>query len=91
MRVIFTHDVTDNTGALNKFSITAVTINVHRVQNTAMYRLKAVSNVRQGAVDNHTHRVAEKAIFHNILERSLFNPRYLGCDNLAFNREIIFV
>ena len=36
----------------------------HGVKNTAVYRLQPVPHIRQGAADDHAHRVVQKGLAH---------------------------
>ena len=48
MGVIFTHDLTDDTGRLAVGTIELVTLLVHGVQNTPMNRFQPITYIRQG-------------------------------------------
>lgn len=59
MRVVLTHDVTDDAGALVPAAVGAVTTVVHRVDDPTVYRFEAVAHIGQGTPDDDAHRVVE--------------------------------
>ena len=76
MRVILTHDFTDDVGALAVASSRAQTRLVHAVENAAVHRLQAVADIRQRAVDDNAHGIAQVAVFHDVFDSAaLYNCR----------------
>jgi hypothetical protein len=59
VRVILTHHVTDHAGRLHVRALGRMALFVHRKQHAAVHGLQAVARVRQGAADDHAHRVVE--------------------------------
>ena len=59
VRVVLTHDVTDDAGALVPAAVGAVTAVVHRVDDPTVYRFEAVAHIGQGTPDDDAHRVVE--------------------------------
>mmetsp|Transcript_70446 Transcript_70446/g.165983 ORF Transcript_70446/g.165983 Transcript_70446/m.165983 type:complete len:904 (-) Transcript_70446:3267-5978(-) len=68
VRVVFTHRLTHSLRTLAVLGVVGVAHLVHRVQHAAMNRLEAVASVRQGAPDDHAHRVIEVGAAHLLLE-----------------------
>src|SRR5690606_18456271 len=68
VRVVLTNHVTDHTGRLLIGSVPAVTQLVHREEDAAVYRLEPVSDVRQGAPDDHAHRVVEVRVTNFVFD-----------------------
>ncbi len=64
VRVVVTHDVTDDARTLEVTAVRAVTTVVHRVQDAAVHRLEAVTDLRQRPADNDRHRVVEVRPLH---------------------------
>ena len=86
MRVVVTHNFTDDFCRLHCSVRSAPTILIHRIQNTAINRLQPVTNVRQSTVNNDRHRVFKEGIFHNTLDCRLFNTAnfWLFVQNFRF-------
>ncbi len=74
MRVIVTHDVTDDAGTLHVSAVRPEAGVEHRVQNLAVHRFEAVPYVRQSAADDHAHRVVEVRPLHLDIEPDRFDP-----------------
>jgi len=64
VRVVRTHDVADDAGALVEALLGAVAAVVHRVQDAAVDGLEAVPDVRQRTRDDDGHRVVEVGALH---------------------------
>ncbi len=64
MRVIFTHDIAGDAGAFDVFLVPVHAHFGHAVEDTAVHRLQAVTNIRQRAADDHAHRVIEIGTLH---------------------------
>ena len=88
MRVIMTNHITDRRCTLLIRHIVRQAGPVHRIQNPAMYRLKPVTNIRQGTGHNHAHRVIDVALAHDIRQTHmliirLYNSRHSILFHLA--------
>ena len=68
-----THYVTHHTRRLRERRVGTVTAVVHGVKNAAVYRFEAVTYVRQGAPNNHTHGVVEVGALHFQLQIDALN------------------
>jgi hypothetical protein len=76
VRVVVTHHVTDDLGALAMLAVGAQTLLPHRVEDAALHRLQAVPDVRQGAAGDDRQRIVEVAGLGDLVEgRGLFAPR----------------
>ncbi|MND56575.1 hypothetical protein D3C80_476840 [compost metagenome] len=64
VRMVFTHHVTGDAGALDVFLVPVEPQLVHPVENAAMDRLQAVTNIRKGAADDDAHGVIEIGALH---------------------------
>ena len=68
MRVVFTHRVTNGTRGFSVRFVERVAGFVHRVQNAAVHRLKAIAQIGNRAGNNHAHRVVEVRGFHLVYD-----------------------
>ncbi|EKE17239.1 MAG: hypothetical protein ACD_10C00550G0001 [uncultured bacterium] len=59
VRVVLTDHIADDTGRFLVSFVPVVIQLVHREQNTAMYRLQAVTRIRQRPANDHAHRVIQ--------------------------------
>ena len=66
--MIAAHDVTDNGGALAVAGRAAQTGFVHGVEDSAMYGLKTIPDVRQSPVDDNAHAITQITIFHDVFD-----------------------
>jgi hypothetical protein len=66
MRMIVAHDVADDLGAFTIGTARNHAAFLRGKQNSAMHRLKPVTHIRQGASDDHAHRVIKIARLHFI-------------------------
>ena len=64
MRVIFTHDVSDDTGTLLCRLVAAYAQLVHSEQHAALNRLKTVSYVWKRTAHNNAHRIVDIRLPH---------------------------
>ena len=64
VRVIFTHNFTDDVGGLDMRFIRKEAGIIHCPQDSAVYRFHAVANIREGAVDDDGHGVAQEVFSH---------------------------
>ncbi len=64
MRVIFTHHVPGDAGALDVFLVPVEAQLVHPVQNAPVNRLQSVADVRKRAAHDNAHRVIEVGPLH---------------------------
>ena len=68
VRVVFTDDVTNDTGRLLVRLVPVVAEFVHGEQDAPMHRLQTVAGVWQGAPHDDRHRVVEIRLAHLVLE-----------------------
>ena len=61
VRMVLTHHVSDDTGALLVGLVARVAELPHGIEGAAVNRLQAVSRVRDGTADDHAHRVVDVA------------------------------
>src|SRR5439155_11723727 len=73
VRVVVTHDVADDAGALDVATVRPQTGVVHRVQHPAMDRLEPVADIRQRATHDHAHRVVDVGVLHLLLDVDRFD------------------
>lgn len=71
MRVVLTHDLADDAGALGERLVGAEPTVVHAVDDTAVHRLEAIADVGEGAADDDRHGVVEVAALHLRLQIDL--------------------
>jgi hypothetical protein len=64
VRVVLTHDLADDTAALVEAAVGPVATVVHRVDDTAVHGLEAVTHVGQRAADDDAHGVLDVAALH---------------------------
>ncbi len=68
VRVVLTHDVTDDAAALVEAAVGAVAAVVHRVEHAAVHRLEAVAHVGQRTRDDDAHGVVDVRALHLVLQ-----------------------
>ena len=68
VRVIVTHDVTGDAGALDSVAVGAIPRVEHAPENAAMHRLEAIAHVGQRAADDDRHRVVQEGALHLLLD-----------------------
>ena len=73
MRMIFTHGISDDTGALSVRLIRSVVQFYHGIENSSLYRLQAVSYIRKGAGCNYAHGVFDVGFLHFCLQVHFLN------------------
>ncbi len=64
MGVIFTDDITDDAGRFLVGLVPVVAEFAHGVQHAAVNRFQTVAHVRQGAANDHAHRVIQIGLTH---------------------------
>ena len=64
VRVVVTHHLADDAGALRERLVGTESAVVHAVDDAAVHRLQSVTHVRQRAADDDAHRVVEIAALH---------------------------
>ena len=64
VRVVLTHDVTDDAGALGEAAVGPVAPVVHRVEHATVHRLQPVAHVGQRALHDDAHGVVEIGPLH---------------------------
>ncbi len=70
VRVVVTHDITDDAGRLEPGAIRLQAGLVHCIEHAAVDRLQAVTGVGQSARDDDAHRIVDEARAHLLLELS---------------------
>ena len=80
MRVVLTHHLADDEGALAVRAVRLQAEVVHRVEDAAVDRLEAVADVGQRAADDHAHRVVEVGGAHLLLELALLDVAGQGVE-----------
>ena len=78
MWVEIPHDITDRLGRLAVALVKGIAILIHRIKNTTLHRLQAITNVWQGSVLNNILGVATKALSHDVLQGHVLNVRHIG-------------
>ena len=68
MRVIFTHNFTDDSRRLFIWFIRRDTQLRHSVQNSSVHRLHTVAHVRKRTSYDYAHRVVDIGVFHLIVD-----------------------
>jgi hypothetical protein len=68
MRVVFTDDVTDDTGRLFIGFIPIVVQFAHGEKNTPVNRLQAIAHIGQGTPDNNAHSIIKIGLFEFVLD-----------------------
>ena len=63
MRVIFTHNVTDDTSTFLEWFIWSVTSFTHRVNDTSMNWFHTISDIRNRTSDDNRHGVIKEGFF----------------------------
>ena len=76
VRVVLAHHLADHAGALNVRPVPDGVRLLHREQDPAMHRLKAVAHVGERPADDHAHRVVEVRAPHLLFEA--YRKRFLG-------------
>ena len=73
MWVVFTHDLTDDTGGFDSWVRGFPAVFVHGVKNTAVDWFQTIADVWQGAVNDNGHGVLEEVVFHGMLDGLVLN------------------
>ena len=73
MRMILTHGITDDTGTFTMWLVRTVVQLDHGIQNTSLYRLQTVSDVRKGTGGNNTHGIVDIRLLHGLLQIHLMD------------------
>ena len=72
--MIFTQNVTDDTGGFTERTVIVITVFVHRIDDPAMHRLQTVTDVRQRTGNDNAHRIVEIRTAHflgNVYRRNI--------------------
>ena len=70
------HDVPDRLGRLTIALVKGIAVLIHGIKNTALHRLQAIANVRQGPLLNDVFGVATKTLSHDVLKGHVLNVRH---------------
>ena len=62
--VIFTHGITYDTGTFTVGTVVTDPQFVHIVESSALYRLQAVSDIRQGSGNDNAHGIVDERFLH---------------------------
>jgi len=73
VRMVIAHCLSHDLGAFEMLAIGHDVEVIHRVQNPPLGRLEAVASVRQGARNDHRHRIIKKRILDLIGDVDLGN------------------
>ena len=71
VRMVFTHDFTNDTGGFFVWFIRRHAQLAHAVKNSSVYRLQTVAHVRQGAADDNAHGVVDIRLLHFVMDLML--------------------
>src|SRR5690606_22074672 len=55
------------------FGAATQSIAVHSVEDSSVHRLETITDIWQRTINNHTHRVTEVAVLHNVLDGAALN------------------
>ncbi|MNI34019.1 hypothetical protein D3C73_879950 [compost metagenome] len=83
MRVVLTDDVTDGTRGLLRLGRGIQAQLAHRIDDAALHGLQAVAEERQGAIQDHVHRVVEVGAFGVLAQRQLFETVEHGAGKIG--------
>src|SRR5579872_3510066 len=78
VRVVLTHDVSDDAGAFARRAIRIQPHLLHRVENAAMDGLESVANVGERAADDDRHRIVEIRPAHLLFDVDGLNVQSAG-------------
>ena len=73
MRVVFTHDVADDTGGLSMGFVRGDPQTVHSKKYSSVYRLKSVPDIRKGSAHDDAHGVIDVGVLHLIVDLVLYH------------------
>ena len=82
VRVMVAHHIADDVRRLDVRPARAVSVRPHRVEDAPVHRLQSVAHVRQGARDDHAHRIVEEARAHLLLELARLDATRAQCSCL---------
>ena len=80
VRVVLTHHLADDEGALAVRPVRLQREVVHRVQHPPVHGLEPVADVGQRPADDHAHRVIEVRAAHLLRQLALFDPPGQGVE-----------
>ncbi len=66
--MIFTNNITHNTGGLLIGFVPVITQLLHGIQHPPVNRLQTIPDIRQGPTDNDTHGILEIGLTHLLLD-----------------------
>ena len=67
MGMVFTHGITHNTGTFSVRFVRTIIQFYHGVQNSSLYRLQTVPDIRQCPGCNNTHGILNVGLLHFFL------------------------
>ena len=73
VRMVFTHCITDDTRALTMRFVGRIAKFAHRPENSSLYGLQAVPDIRKGARSNNAHRVVDVRLLHGFVQVDIMN------------------
>ena len=68
MWVVFTHHLTNDLSTLDRLGCRTDAHFVHHIDDATMDRFHAITYIRQRAVNNDRHRIAQEVILHHVLD-----------------------
>ena len=68
MWVVFTHHLTNDLSTLDRLGCRTDAHFVHHIDDAAVDGLHTITHVRQRAVNNDRHRIAQEVILHHVLD-----------------------
>ena len=88
VRVVLTHDVTDDARALGESAVGSVAAIEHRVEHAAVHGLEPIAYVRQRARHDDAHGVVDVGALHLVLQLDRFDPVVLGRCRVSHRRVV---
>ena len=71
--VIFTHGITDDTGTFTMWLVRTIVQLDHGIENSSLYRLQSVSNVRKCTGSDNAHGIIDIRRFHCFFQVNVLN------------------
>ncbi len=73
MRMVLTQDVTNGASRFLVFGLRLQTQFRHGIDDAPLHRFKAVTDIRQGTVHDHVHRIVEIRLFGEVFQGQLLD------------------